>query len=103
MSSVDYSHDSRGVMTLEAREIDFRFSAMGGNRQVTKPIAMPSEGNDLKRYLDKITEGFTRVKVICPALPVAIFFLPFPVQRIIRTASSVILVIKQRKLNAISH
>jgi glucokinase len=74
MSSVDYSLDSRVVMTLDAGGTNFRFSAMRGNKPVTQTVVMPSEGNNLELCLHKITEGFMRVEAQCPAPPVAISF-----------------------------
>ena len=71
---MNFNDDSRVVMTLDAGGTNFRFCATRGNQPVTEIIAMPSEGNNLERCLLKITEGFTRVKMLCPAPPVAISF-----------------------------
>jgi glucokinase len=73
-NDMNFNDDSRVVMTLDAGGTNFRFCAMRGNQPVTEIIAMPSEGNNLERCLLKITEGFTRVKKLCPAPPVAISF-----------------------------
>ncbi len=69
-----FNDDNRVVMTLDAGGTNFRFSAMRGNKRVTETVTMPSEGSSLERSLAKITEGFTRVKILCPAPPVAISF-----------------------------
>jgi glucokinase len=61
-------------MTLDAGGTSFRFSAMRGNKQVTETITMPTEGGNLELCLQKITEGFNRVKLLCPTPPVAISF-----------------------------
>ena len=66
--------DQRTVMTLDAGGTNFRFSAIRGHQPVTETIAMPSNGDNLKRCLANIVEGFTRVKKLCPAPPVAISF-----------------------------
>jgi len=41
---------------------------------VTKTVAMPSNGDNLKQCLANIVEGFTQIKKLCPAPPVAISF-----------------------------
>ena len=61
-------------MTLDAGGTNFRFSAMRGNKPVTPPVVMPSNGDNLERCLTKIVEGFAQVKNMCPAPPVAISF-----------------------------
>jgi glucokinase len=61
-------------MTLDAGGTNFRFSAMQAGKAVTQTVAMPSTGNDLKRCLADIIEGFTKVKAQCPEAPVAISF-----------------------------
>src|SRR5882724_3067655 len=74
MSSVDYSQDSRVVMTLDAGGTNFRFSAMCGGVVVTETIAMSSHGNDLELCLANIVGGFSQVRAICPWPPTAISF-----------------------------
>ena len=61
-------------MTLDAGGTNFRFSAMRGNKPVTKTVAMPSNGDNLDRCLANIVEGFARVKQQCPQPPAAISF-----------------------------
>jgi len=71
------NNDSRVVMTLDAGGTNFRFSAMRGAKQVTRTVAMSSEGNDLQCCLYRIVAGFLQVREMCPAPPVAISFV-FP-------------------------
>jgi glucokinase len=74
MIRMNYDRDRRVVMTLDAGGTNFRFSAMRGNRPVTETVAMPSNGNDLKKCLENIVTGFSEVKKRCPRPPVAISF-----------------------------
>jgi glucokinase len=74
MSSVDYSHDTRVVMTLDAGGTNLRFSAMRGDKAVVPDVVMSSSGDNLNRCLAKIVDGFAQVKGKCPAPPVAISF-----------------------------
>jgi glucokinase len=71
---MNYDKDKRIVMTLDAGGTNFRFSAMRGNQPVTETVAMPSNGDDLKKCLANIEAGFTEVKNKCPKPPVAISF-----------------------------
>lgn len=71
---MNYGHDKRVVLTLDAGGTNFRFSAMRGNRPVTETVAMPSNGDNLEKCLANIVTGFTEVKKKCPKLPVAISF-----------------------------
>ena len=68
------STDKRIVMTLDGGGTSFRFSAIRGNKPVTKTIVTPSNGDDLDRCLANIVDGFTQVKKHCPTAPVAISF-----------------------------
>jgi glucokinase len=70
----NYSHDPRGVMTLDAGGTNFVFSAIERNRAVVESFALPSYGDDLERSLDTIVEGFRRVRAQLAAPPVAISF-----------------------------
>jgi len=71
---MNYNKDKRIVMTLDAGGTNFRFSAMRGNQPVTETVAMPSNGDNLKKCLENIVAGFTEVKKKCPQPPVAISF-----------------------------
>jgi glucokinase len=66
--------NSHIVMTLDAGGTNFRFSAMRGGKAITETVAMPSNGSDLTGCLANLVEGFTRVKALCPELPLAISF-----------------------------
>lgn len=66
--------DSRIVMTLDAGGTNFRFAAARGGKPVTETISLPSRGDHLEDCLANLVEGFTRVKALCPAPPVAISF-----------------------------
>lgn len=70
----DYSRDSRIVLTLDAGGTSFRFFAIRGNKPLTEPVSMPSNGDNLDRCLANIVEGFTRLKKQCPKSPAAISF-----------------------------
>jgi glucokinase len=71
---MNYDKDKRIVMTLDAGGTNFRFSAMRGNKPVSETVAMPSNGDNLKKCLENIVNGFSEVKKKCPAAPVAISF-----------------------------
>ena len=73
-TKMEYNHDSRVVMTLDAGGTSFRFSAIRGNREVTQTVVMPAETMDLELCLREITEGFMRVEALCPARAVAVSF-----------------------------
>ena len=68
------SNDKRIVMTLDAGGTSFRFSAMRGNKPVTGTVTLPTCGNDLKKCLANLVEGFTQIKKQCPKPPAAISF-----------------------------
>lgn len=70
----DYSKDSRVVLTLDAGGTNFRFSAIRGNKPVTKTVAMPSCGDDLSLCLANIKQGFEAVRKASPERPSAISF-----------------------------
>jgi glucokinase len=71
---MNYDKDKRIVMTLDAGGTNFRFSATRGNQPVTETVAMPSNGDNLKKCLENIVTGFSEVKKKCPKPPVAISF-----------------------------
>ena len=61
-------------MTLDAGGTNFRFTAIRANQPVTPTVALPSNGDNLKKCLANIVEGFNRVKQESPEPPVAISF-----------------------------
>jgi glucokinase len=71
---MDLKNDTRIVMTLDAGGTNFRFSAIRGGKPITETIAMPSNGDNLDQCLTNIVDGFTRVRELCPEMPVAISF-----------------------------
>jgi glucokinase len=74
MDMVDYSGDSRIVLTLDAGGTNFRFLAIQGNHPITATLNLPSHGDDLERCLAAIVRGFTETSNNCPHPPVAISF-----------------------------
>ena len=71
---MQYGNDQRIVMTLDAGGTTLKFSAIRGNRAVTAPFAVPSNGDHLERCLATICDGFERVRRSLPEAPVAISF-----------------------------
>lgn len=71
---MNYDKDKRIVMTLDAGGTNFRFSAMRGNKAVSRTVLLPSMGENLERCLANIIAGFTQLKRQCPKAPVAISF-----------------------------
>ena len=68
------SDDPRIVMTLDAGGTSLVFSAIRGNRPVTRPISLPSAADNLERSLENIVVGFQGVQRQLPEPPVAISF-----------------------------
>lgn len=66
--------DSRIVMTLDAGGTNFKFSAIRGNRPVTEPFSVPSNGDRLDACLATLVAGFEKVRKSLPEPPVAISF-----------------------------
>lgn len=71
---IDFRHDPRIVMTLDAGGTNFRFSAVQGGRRVVETVAMPSHGHDLDRCLANLVDGFRQVRNRCPHPPAALSF-----------------------------
>lgn len=61
-------------MTLDAGGTSFRFSAMRANQPVAETFTLPSNGDNLKKCLANLVDGFAHVKKKCPQSPVAISF-----------------------------
>jgi glucokinase len=66
--------DNRIVLTLDAGGTNFVFSAIQGNREIIKPIVLPSNGNDLELCLQTIINGFEQIMTNLEDKPVAISF-----------------------------
>ena len=71
---IQYTQDSRIVMTLDAGGTYLKFSAIRSNQLLVGPISVPSEADHLDRCLSNILEGFRSVKDLLPTPPVAISF-----------------------------
>jgi glucokinase len=69
-----FSSDPRIVMTLDAGRTNFRFAAIRGGEPVVRMVVLPSSPNDLKACIQRLVEGFRRVKDNCPEPPAAISF-----------------------------
>lgn len=73
-ASPDIFSDQRVVMTLDAGGTNFRFTAMRSGRPVVQVVTMPACPDNLKDCVQRLVEGFRRVKAMCPAPPAAISF-----------------------------
>ena len=69
-----FSSDSRTVLTLDAGGTNFVFTAIRGNKEVVKPVVLPSHPNNLKDCLETVVEGFKIVMAKLDDMPVAISF-----------------------------
>jgi glucokinase len=69
-----YSDDQRVVLTLDAGGTTLVFSAVRGERQVVRPVVLPSQAAGLEELLERITHGFREVRELLDAEPVAISF-----------------------------
>lgn len=71
---MNYAHDNRIVMTLDAGGTNFVFSAIQGNEEIVEPIRLPSNADNLEKCLNNIITGFEEVKRKLKKEPVAISF-----------------------------
>lgn len=71
---MDTTTDNRTVLTLDAGGTNFVFSAIRANKEIVKPVTLPSHANDLDRCLKTIIDGFTQIKAKLKDDPVAISF-----------------------------
>ena len=69
-----YENDKRVVLTLDAGGTNFVFSAIRGNKQIVRPIGMPSASDDLDRCLSTLVAGFDAVIKELDTAPVAVSF-----------------------------
>ena len=58
---MSYAEDPRVVLTLDAGGTNFVFSAVQSDREVVKPITLPSNAHELQACLTTIVEGHGRV------------------------------------------
>lgn len=71
---MDYTKDSRIVMTLDAGGTNFVFSAISGGKEIVSPLALPAVTADAALCLQTLAEGFQKIKQALPKSPVAISF-----------------------------
>jgi glucokinase len=70
----NYKNDSRTVMTLDAGGTNFHFSAIRSNKEIIRPIIIPTHANCLEEVLKNIIAGFEKVLSELEDKPVAISF-----------------------------
>ncbi len=71
---MDFKNDKRVVLTLDAGGTNLVFSAVKGGEKIVESFSLPTEGNDLKRCLDNIVNGFRTVAEQIDGKPAAISF-----------------------------
>jgi len=71
---MDYRHDKRVVMTLDAGGTNSVFSALQGNELILEEIVLPTYADNLEKCLSTLVEGFTRIKEKLGSAPIAISF-----------------------------
>ena len=69
-----YELDDRVIMTLDAGGTNFVFSAISKGVEVVRPVTIPSVPDNSLACLERIAEGFQRVKEESPLEPSAISF-----------------------------
>ena len=69
-----YELDDRVIMTLDAGGTNFVFSAISKGVEVVRPVTIPSVPDNSLACLERIAEGFQRVKEESPVEPSAISF-----------------------------
>jgi glucokinase len=67
-------HHQKAVLTLDAGGTNFVFSAIADNKEIVKPIHLPSNAHNLSLCLQTIKQGFTAVKQQLKEPAVAISF-----------------------------
>jgi glucokinase len=73
-TTMDYRHDKRVVMTLDAGGTNSVFSAIQGNEQILEEIVLPTHADNLDKCLTTLVEGFSEVREKLQSAPVAISF-----------------------------
>ncbi|PXV59987.1 glucokinase [Dysgonomonas alginatilytica] len=69
-----YDNDNRIVMTLDAGGTNFVFSAVQGYNEIVEPLTLPAIADNLDECLNRIAEGFDKIKSYLPTNPHAISF-----------------------------
>lgn len=71
---MDTHSDARIVLTLDAGGTNFVFSAVRANKEIVRPVRLPSHGHDLSLCLQTIVAGFELLRLQLPEPAVAISF-----------------------------
>ena len=71
---MNYNHDDRVVMTLDAGGTNFVFAAIRANEEIVPQVTLPSEGDNLEKSLSNIEQGFKEVRASIEGDAVAISF-----------------------------
>jgi len=66
--------DRRTVLTLDAGGTNFVFTAIRSNKEIVKPITLPSRGDKLEKCIDTIEKGFREIMAGLDERAVAISF-----------------------------
>lgn len=69
-----YANDKRIILTLDAGGTNFVFSAIQGYQEVVEPLTLPAISDNLDACLDRLAEGFEKIKAALPKPPAAISF-----------------------------
>jgi len=76
--NMDIYKDNRIVLTLDAGGTNLVFSAIKSGKQIGKEIIIPAPVNTLEEFLEKIYDGFSRIKKIAGAADAISFAFPGP-------------------------
>ncbi len=71
---MNWQSDQRVVLTLDAGGTNFAFSAIQSGGEVSEPVILSAEANDLEASLSNMIAGFEQLIEKAPAKPVAISF-----------------------------
>ena len=71
---MDPKNDKRIVLTLDAGGTNFVFTAIQANQEITQPVILPPNADNLDKCIDTIIEGFSSVTSELEEKPVAISF-----------------------------
>jgi len=73
-TTMDYRHDKRVVMTLDAGGTNSVFTAIQSSDQILDEIVLPTNADSLENCLSTMVEGFSKVREQISSAPVAISF-----------------------------
>ncbi|QDT00903.1 ROK family protein [Adhaeretor mobilis] len=71
---MNYQTDNRIVLTLDAGGTNFAFSAIRQGEEMTQPVTLPAEANDLEASLNNLISGFEQLVGQLSERPSAISF-----------------------------